>query len=93
MNTITKSGQVIPLVNINGTTCDTLASRSRDGYLAVQSAITELTRMAPHGRDYQLSPTGDYEKAIEQHKTRLHILDQMKTELLEIFHGIVDQRR
>jgi hypothetical protein len=83
---------VFPQVNLNGTNVDELCEQAREGYEAVTKARMALYKMMPHGRDYQTLPEGAYRQARDQHEARIHKLNEIKDDLLAIFHALMDQR-
>jgi hypothetical protein len=82
---------VVPVVNMNGTSASELIA----GYLEVLSAITELTKamskITPHGRDYQTETPDVFVEAYEQHGSRLRLLAIMHKEIEGIATAVQEQ--
>lgn len=72
---------IAPVVNLNGTSKDSLAKEFMAAYLAVGNAINVLSKVTVHGRDFQTARPGEYEVARTQHLIRLKALEQVKEEL------------
>lgn len=49
---------IIPVVNLNGTSRESLVEDHRKALDALKVAFDALSDIAPHGRDYQTTPPG-----------------------------------
>lgn len=81
----------VPLINLNGSSAESLLADLSEACLAVGAASGALAKITPHGRDYQLNP-GDYKLAREQHEARQHALQAISDELEAIATSIYDQQ-
>ncbi len=61
---------VFPIVNLNGADRESLIEQNMDACTAARAAFAAALKAAPHGRDFQISPAGDYEKAAQAHIAR-----------------------
>jgi len=80
-----------PIVNINGSSKQSLLKDHYEAYKAIENAINKLSVCSPHGRDYQISPAGDYGKARQEHYARMKQLDIIKTDIFNICFNINQQ--
>ena len=80
---------VCPFIHLNGTTAGALL----DQRLAVSSALCDclekLADMAPNQRDYYPDP-GRWERAIDQHRRRVGVLNQLRDEITSEMQSIQD---
>lgn len=61
--TFTSIDYTAPTVNLNGTSKDALIEQQKAIMAASENLIAVLRQASPHGRDYQISKPGDFEKA------------------------------
>lgn len=81
-----------PVLNINGSSYQTL----REDYLAtirvIQEAEKKLSAIYPHGRDFQTVDGGLYQKARNEADARLKKIRDVLNEIENIAKQIVDQQ-
>ncbi len=92
-NSLKNEPQVFPIVNLNGTSVESLISQTYDAHEKTDAAIAALLNMSPHGRDYQISPPGSWEAAREQHMKRIDSLVHVKKDLDALLQNLYDQER
>lgn len=80
----------IPVVHLNGTSKESLIEGYVNASEAVRAAIVALGEAAPNQRDYYLRP-GTFERAEEQHMSRLQRLIDVMQELRELAEGVDQQ--
>ena len=91
---IYKINITVPLVNNNGDTKQTLLADLKDVRTKLDAAIKSLQHAGgsyAHGRNYQLNPAGDSQKAYREHCERFDQLGRIAHELLEIEYAISQQ--
>jgi hypothetical protein len=81
----------MPLINLNGTSAESLLADLSEACLAVGAASGAVAKAAPHGRDYQHNQ-GDYQLARRQHEARLVALQAIADELEAIATSVYDQQ-
>lgn len=89
-NTLTNP-LLVPTININGTSKESLFQNYLSALHAVEAARDALHDCAPHGRDYQTAAAGAYLEARKQHVLRLGKLESVISELMQILLSIQDQ--
>lgn len=77
-----------PQVNINGTSRGALIQQLTDAYSALTDAISALSAMSPHGRDYQTLPDGSWLTARKEHDARIEAVVKVRDEIAAIFESI-----
>lgn len=77
-----------PIVNLNGTSREELQKQCRQAWEALQNACEMVQEMSPHGRDYQTVDFHRYALARQQHLDRLRSLEQVKSEIYEIWESL-----
>ena len=82
---------IAPIVNINGSSKKSLKEDLKKALIKIQEVIPVLSACNPHGRDYQISPSGDYEVARAEHLERMVALQKIETDLFEIYINIENQ--
>ncbi len=82
---------VYPVVNMNGTSRDSLLENLLKTTSILQVAIDRLRECMPHGRDYQTVDSKLYGKARDQHIKRIEAVDSVRQELLIIADEIYRQ--
>ncbi len=83
---------VVPIVHMNGSSAKTLIANLEKAYVAVNDASKVLREIAPHARDYYVSPDPDlYNKARVQHDHRLLGLHAIMDSLVAELEGIQAQ--
>lgn len=78
-----------PVVNINGTSRSELETQCRDVYDALGKVQEALSRMTPHGRDYQTVGFDRYTLAREQHLDRVRSIEEIREEIHRIFVSLL----
>lgn len=81
----------LPIVNMNGSTKQELMEQVWAQYTVVMAAYEVVIQFPPHGRDFQISPAGDYEKAREEHQERSLRLLKTAQELEALYIGLREQ--
>jgi len=81
----------MPLINLNGTSAESLLADLSEACLAVGNANGAVAKTAPHGRDYQHNQR-DYQLARQQHEARLVALQAIADELEAIATSVYDQQ-
>lgn len=81
----------LPIVNMNGSTKQELMEQVWAQYIAVRAAYEAVCQSPPHGRDYQISPIGDYEKARAEYQERALAILKISQELEALYIGIREQ--
>lgn len=71
---------IAPIVHLNGTSKESLLEARQEVYDALNEAYRALREIAPNGRDYYVKP-GLMEKAVEQHRRRQQVLDDLMKEI------------
>lgn len=71
---------MFPVVNLNGTSRESLIEQNVAALSAVRAALSTVCDAAPHGRDFQISPAGDYVLARKAHFARVEQLLAMTRE-------------
>ena len=85
---------IIPILNNNGDTKDTLMadlSHVREKLDQALKALQSAGASYAHGRNYQLNPAGEGREAYQQHAWRVDKLAKIAHELLEIQYEISQQ--
>lgn len=81
----------IPVINLNGSSRELLREAYCEAYRAVMQAHSSVAGTAPHPRDYQTAPAGEYERAREQHVRRLQDLNCIALELSAIYRNVAKE--
>lgn len=76
-----KLALVGPRANLNGTSKKELLDQYIDALKALLAAQEALAKMAPHGRDYQTLPDGQFDIAVRQHRARRVLLAGVMNEI------------
>jgi hypothetical protein len=83
---------IVPIVNLNGDKRDVLLTELTDIREKLNAAIQALQNSQyVNGRNYQLNPAGEGREAYEQHSERVHTLERIAHELLEIQYEVSQQ--
>lgn len=82
---------VLPIVHLNGTSCEELIRQRESVYDALQKVMDALRGMGPNGRDYYLE-AGRMQKALDQHQRRCAHVAALIEEL-DIEIGELDKHR
>lgn len=80
-----------PKINLNGSAGTDLIKGYSDAHRALDAALDALARITPHGRDYQTSPEGDYEKARAEHIARCTAVRAVRDEMMDLALSVRDQ--
>lgn len=89
MITLKRQELSVPVVNLNGTSRSELEMQCRDVYDALIKVQEAMSRMTPHGRDYQTVGFERYELARSQHLDRVRSIEAIKEEVHEIFASLL----
>ena len=84
---------IVPTVNLNGASRDSLIDQNTAVILMLDDTLRLLYSVAPHPRDFQTAPAGEYYTARIQHEARCHLLFRVRTELNTIVEGLLEQGR
>lgn len=84
---------VAPIVHLNGTGWKDLYAQTEAAVDAIQAAIKAMCAGGPNARDYYVGPVGAWEKARDQHDSRVKRLLEVKAELEHIWIAISNQER
>jgi hypothetical protein len=82
---------VCPIINLNGSNPQSLLDSYIEAMNALETAADLMSKIDVHGRDYQLNPPGEYNRAMIEHQSRLNNLALMHDELEFIGMNISDQ--
>lgn len=82
-----------PRVNFNGTCGRDLIDQQRAIADAAYDLITILCEARPHGRDYQMSPAGDYDRARKEHEMSIKAAQGIRTRAVDLSFAISNQER
>ena len=83
--------RVAPIVNLNGTSREELINQIQQANAAINNAIDALMDAMPHGRDYQLNKSGEYEVARGAHLAKIEMLHEIKAHNTLIGLDIINQ--
>lgn len=81
------------IVNLNGSASRELTDQQEKVADAAYDLITALCEAAPRGRDYQISPAGDYDAARVEHIQTVHAITACRERAVDIAMAIMDQTR
>ena len=88
---ITEVKPTAPVLNLNGTSAETLLEEYQDAYSAILKALRVVQQVTVNGRDYQTAPHGTYEKARAEHLARLEKLQSIVLDFSAIIQDVQDQ--
>jgi hypothetical protein len=71
----------LPVIHMNGTSRERLMDAIEEAYSKVGDAMSALAQTAPNGRDYYPAGPEAFEKAIEEHMSRVARLQTVREEL------------
>lgn len=80
----------IPSIHMNGTGAQQLQDGATNALEALRSAIRTVANTNPHARDFYVQPAGAFDRAAEQHRARVAILDSVAAELEALALAIID---
>ena len=80
-----------PTIHSNGTSRDELLRNLTDAIAALQTAIQEVGRTCPHGRDYYPQGEDAIREALARHDRRMRDLRAIQRELNEIAEATVGE--
>lgn len=80
-----------PIANLNGSSRADLLEKEVAILTALTALQEALQRAFPHGRDYQISPVGMYERARKEAEVEFMALDPIRNRHEEIARALVDQ--
>lgn len=86
-----KEKVIIPTIHLNGSSKNYLKELNYAAYRAVNDALNECIKAAPHARDYYVQSEGSYEQARLQHRAQLEKLTSVCNYFQSIWIGIEDQ--
>ena len=78
----------VPTCHLNGTSGPQLVGALRDAAVATRHALDALRACAPHGRDYYLQESAEYDRARRQHDARMMRLHDTLDDLTKIAMAI-----
>lgn len=81
-----------PIININGATAESLGNARLAAWHAIKAAMKALSECAPHGRDYQTAPPGEYEIARARYGNHFAALDKLANELRDEIQYLADYK-
>ena len=87
----TASGQVVPMIHLNGTSRLALLEEYRAADQAIREAISCVQAITVNGRDFHLQDLQAFKLAQAQHQQRLADLDIMLNQIDEIWNAINEQ--
>lgn len=87
----TESGLAVPLVNLNGTSKQSLIDELDEARDAIRKATDALDNITIHGRDFVMQDHTEYKLAREQMASRIGKLDTVYAELTDILKAIYNQ--
>lgn len=80
---------MVPTVHLNGTSKRELLEQLEHAHLAVNKAMTELSKASPNARDYYVqSNVHAFSKAVDEHCDRMKRLKSVLDELEEIAEAL-----
>ncbi len=84
---------IIPQINMNGDTKESLLREVAEAYRAVDAALEKVAAITVHGRNFQTLPDGRerLQQAIVEHESRYIRLNNVLDELRELHNGIAEQ--
>jgi hypothetical protein len=82
-----------PIVNLNGTSPDSLIEAYIEACHALRVAAVALADTAPNGRDWQTSRDRDaFKRAQAQHAVRMQALNGILADVVNLVAAVDDQR-
>jgi hypothetical protein len=85
------SNLTFPLVNLNGTSKQALLEGYQEAWQKLDDAFNALVKIAPHGRDYQISHEGAYIKARREHNDRMVAVANIQRDLEMLVEQVAEQ--
>lgn len=82
-----------PLVNLNGSSRESLLEKEGKVLTALVALQEALREAYPHGRDYQISPIGTFEKASAEAAAEFDLVHQIVLRHEAIVSALHDYRR
>lgn len=82
---------VLPIVNLNGASARDLMEQQLEVKRALDKLNHALREACPHPRDFQLSPEGDYDKAMAIHREELDVVSKLYIRHDAMLEGIYQQ--
>lgn len=79
----------LPIININGTHADDLLKDHLEAKRALEKALSALSAIWPHGRDYQTAQPHAYQQARCEHADRIRALGKVVAEIEAIAESLV----
>ena len=79
-----------PTIHLNGTSKAALVEQYENTMDAVQKASDVLREAYPNGRDYYVQAPGNISRAMDEHRSRLDRLADVRRELEDILSHILD---
>lgn len=77
----------VPIAHLNGSGRSGLTRQYTDALMALTEAYETLQAASPHGRDYYVVP-GSFEKARDEHQTRLDRIRDVAQEVAQILGSL-----
>jgi hypothetical protein len=79
----------LPQININGTDREDLLKDYIEAKRALEAALTALSGIWPHGRDYQTLEPGAYQRARCEHAARIRAVGAIVAEIQALAESVV----
>lgn len=81
---------IVPTININGNTKESLLEEIRIAHNALTMARCALQNMTIHGRNFQTEPNGLelYSRSVDEQRDRIDRITGIMEELMEMYHMI-----
>ena len=87
----TASGQIVPLIHLNGTSRLALLEEYRAADQAIREALSCVQAITVHERDFYLQDLQAFKLAQAQHEARVVDLYSMLNQIDEIWNAINEQ--
>lgn len=81
-----------PVINLNGTSAESLTSEYGEAIFALRAAINAVQNITVHGRDFQTAADGLYQKARDEQIARLRKLEEVQAELESLREQVYEQQ-
>jgi hypothetical protein len=90
---MTKTEILVPMVHMNGTGKQDLMNAIEEAYTALGVAYDKLRLTVPNGRDFYPYGPEAIKRAVEEHRSRMVRIDDIRNELEAIVGGIDDREQ
>jgi len=81
-----------PVINLNGTSANSLVEEYKTASHALREAINAVQNITVHGRDFQTAADGLYQKARDEQIARLRKLEEVQAELESLREQVYEQQ-